>query len=68
MKKRERERKNMGEYSKTYVRLKALREKKKAIEEQIESLKEQLEEIKSEIADNEGYLLELDFIDNGGSK
>ena len=58
----------MGEYSKTYQRLEELRAKKKAIEEQIESLREDLEEVKSEIADCEGYLLELDYIDNGGSK
>ena len=58
----------MGEYSKTYQRLAELRAKKKAIEEQIETLREELEEVKGEIADNEGYLLELDFIDNGGSK
>lgn len=55
----------MGEYSKTYVRLKDLRAKKKAIEEHIKAQQEELAEIKEEIADLEGYLLELDFIDNG---
>jgi prefoldin subunit 5 len=55
----------MGEYAKTYQRLKELRAKKKAIEEQIEARQEKLAEVKEEIADLEGYLLELDFIDNG---
>lgn len=57
----------MGEYNKTYARISELKRRKYAIEKQIRELKEQINDIKEEIADCEAYLLELDYIDNGGT-
>ena len=65
----------MGEYNKTYSRISDLKKRKKAKLKQIEKLekwiahiKDQISDINQEIGECEGYLLELDYIDNGGSR
>ena len=62
----------MGEYDKTHALINELRERKKAKQKQIDKLekwiariKEEVAEINQEIGECEGYLLELDYIDNG---
>ena len=54
----------MGEYAKTYARIADLKKRKKELQQRIDELIEQRFAIEEEIADCEGYLLELDAIDN----
>ena len=57
----------MGEYAKTYGRINALKIKRYELQEQIEKLQEEIASINEEIGDLEGYLKELNYIDNGGN-
>lgn len=62
----------MGEYNKTYALISELKKRKKAKQKQIKKLEDwitrinqEISEINQEIGECEGYLLELDYIDNG---
>lgn len=62
----------MGEYNKTYSRINDLKKRKKAKYKQIEKLekwisriREDISEINQEIGECEGYISELNYIDNG---
>lgn len=62
----------MGEYSKTYSRINELKKRKKEKYKQIEKLekwicciRQEIGEINQEIGECEGYIKELNYIDNG---
>lgn len=54
----------MGEYARTRQKIAELKEEQKAIIQEMQNLAERLQEIKIEIGECEGYLLELDGMDN----
>jgi len=53
----------MGEYQKTYNRIKELKESKKIKLEQIEKIQDEIEEINHAIGECNGYINELEYID-----
>lgn len=62
----------MGEYNKTYSRINDLKKRKKAkykqikkLENWIERIRAEIGEINQEIGECEGYIKELNYIDNG---
>lgn len=64
----------MGEYSKTYSQINDLKRRKKAKYKQIEKLEKwinriraEIGEINQEIGECEGYICELNYIDNGNN-
>ena len=55
----------MNEYERTHKHIAELKERKAQIEKQIMELENDLAVIENEIGECEGYLLELDYLDNG---
>ena len=54
----------MGEYERTHKLIAKLKAERERLLKEIEERQERLEEIRLEIGECEGYLLELDWIDN----
>lgn len=54
----------MGEYQKTRDQIATLKAERDRILKEIQERQERLEEIRVEIGECEGYLLELEWIDN----
>lgn len=53
----------MGEYQKTYNRIKELKESKKIKLEQIEKIQDEIDEINHAIGECNGYINELEYLD-----
>ena len=54
----------MGEYARVNKLIAALKKERQKIQQEIDERLERLEEIRQEIGEAEGYLAELDWIDN----